>query len=314
MTKIAFIFPGQGSQSVGMGLEWCEESALARETFEEADEALGFSISKLCWEGPESELQLTANTQPAILATSIAISRGVQAAGFSPEIMAGHSLGEYSALVASGSLTFADALNLVRRRGELMQEAVPVGEGAMAAILGLDADAVGSVAEEASEDQVCSVANLNAPTQIVIAGNKEAVERAVELAKQAGARRAVVLPVSAPFHSPLMAPARVGLTPFLEATPFSDLSVPVVTNVDAEPITSGEVARESLIRQVDGAVRWVESIQSMAERAGAKLFVEVGPGTVLTGLVRRIAPAVQAVNVSQPSGLEKLRSKLEGAE
>ena len=314
MTEIAFVFPGQGSQSVGMGLEWSEESALVRETFEEADEALGFSISKLCWEGPESALQLTANTQPAILATSTAILRGVQAAGFSPKVMAGHSLGEYSALVASGSLAFADALGLVRRRGELMQEAVPVGEGSMAAILGLDADAVRSVAEEASEDQVCSVANLNAPTQIVISGHKEAVERAVELATQSGARRAVVLPVSAPFHSPLMAPAREGLTPFLENTPFSDLSVPVVTNVDAEPITSGEVARQSLIRQIDSAVRWVESIQSMAERSATELFVEVGPGTVLTGLVRKIVPGAQTVSVSQPSGLEKLRSKLEGAE
>ncbi len=314
MTRIAFIFPGQGSQSVGMGLEWCAASAIVRETFEEADEALGFPISQLCWEGPESELQLTANTQPAILATSVAILRGIEEAGFGAEIMAGHSLGEYSALVASESLAFADALRLVRRRGELMQEAVPVGEGAMAAILGLDADVVASVAEEASEDQICSVANLNAPTQIVIAGHKAAVERAVEAAKQAGARRAVLLPVSAPFHSRLMAPAREGLTPFLEETPFSGLSVPVVTNVDATPITSGEIARESLIRQVDGAVRWVESIQAMADGSGAELFVEVGPGSVLTGLVRRIAPGVQAVSVSQPSGLNKLRSKLEGAE
>jgi [acyl-carrier-protein] S-malonyltransferase len=314
MKRMAFVFPGQGSQSVGMGLEWADESMVVRETFEEADEALGFSLSKLCWEGPESDLQLTANTQPAILATSVAIQRGVQEAGFVPEIMAGHSLGEYSALVTAGSLTFADALALVRRRGELMQEAVPVGEGAMAAILGLEAAAVAAVAEQASEDQICSVANLNAPTQIVVAGHKEAVERAVVLATEAGARRAVLLPVSAPFHSPLMAPAREGLTPFLEAAAFLDFSTPVVCNVDAQPVTSGDVARQCLIRQVDGPVRWVESIQWMAGEGGVELFVEVGPGTALTGLFRKIVPGVQAVSLSRPSGLEKLRSKLEGAE
>lgn len=312
MMKIGFVFPGQGSQSVGMGQEWAQESAIVKRTFEEADEALGFSISKLCWEGPEDDLQLTANTQPAIVATSVAILRAVQERGITAVIMAGHSLGEYSALVASESLSFSDALSLVRRRGQLMQEAVPVGQGAMAAILGLDAKAVGDVAEQAAEDQVCAVANLNAPSQIVIAGHKEAVDRAVQLASEAGARRAIVLPVSAPFHSPLMAPAREGLTPYLDNTTFSDPSIPIVTNVDAAPITSGSEARQGLIRQVDSPVRWVESVEFMGGEAGVDLFLEVGPGAVLTGLMRRIVPDARAVGLAQPTGLAKLESILEG--
>ncbi|MEJ2085676.1 MAG: ACP S-malonyltransferase [Acidobacteriota bacterium] len=314
MKKTAFLFPGQGSQSVGMGADWVSHSPAAREAFEEADAVLGSPLSKLCWEGPESTLQLTANTQPAILATSVAILRAATDEGLSADIMAGHSLGEYSALVAAGSLSFADALTLVRRRGELMQEAVPVGIGAMAAIIGLAAAEVGAVVSEAAQGQICSIANLNSSNQIVIAGHKEAVDRAVDLAGEAGARRAVVLPVSAPFHSPLMAPAREGLTPFLRAVEFSPLSVPVVTNIDAQPITLGDDAREALIRQVDGPVRWSESTEWMAQEAGVELFVEIGPGTVLTGLARRGLPETRALSLSQPSGLEKLRSILEGGE
>ena len=314
MKKTAFIFPGQGSQSVGMGAEWADHSPVARETFEEADTVLGFALSRLCWEGPESDLQLTANTQPAILAASVAILRSARDEGLSADILAGHSLGEYSALVAAGSLSFADALTLVRRRGELMQEAVPVGVGAMAAIIGLDASQVRSVVIEAAQGQVCSIANLNSVNQIVIGGHREAVDRAVTLAGEAGARRAVVLPVSAPFHSPLMAPAREGLTPFLTAVEFAPLSVPVVTNIDAQPITTGNDARNALIRQVDGPVRWAESTDWMAHEAGVELFVEIGPGTVLTGLARRGLPGARAISLSQPSGLEKLQSVLEGGE
>ena len=311
--KSAFVFPGQGSQSVGMGHEWAEYDSTVRECFEEADDALGFSLSLLCWEGPEKDLQLTANTQPAILATSVAIWRVLNNAGLTPAVMAGHSLGEYSALVAAGCLSFADALILVRRRGELMQEAVPVGEGAMAAILGLEASQVAEIATEAAENQVCSVANLNAPAQTVIAGHRAAVERAVVMAEEGGARRAILLPLSAPFHSPLMAPARVGLTPYLEEVSFVDFLTPVVNNVEAAPIASGELARDGLIRQIDSPVRWVESVQWMSREAGADLFVEVGPGMVLTGLTRRIAPDAQTVSLSRPSGLDKLEKKLEGA-
>lgn len=314
MTVVAFTFPGQGSQSVGMGFDWAERYDIARDTFEQADQCLGWSLSELCWKGPEAELQLTANTQPAILATSVAILRAARSIGLEAQVLAGHSLGEYSALVAADTLAFEDALRLVRRRGELMQEAVPVGEGAMAAVIGLDVATVTSVVEKAAEDQVCTVANLNAPTQIVIAGHKGAVDRAVLLATDAGARRAVVLPVSAPFHSPLMAPAREGLTPLLESVHFADPVVPVVTNIDASPVTEGDSARRSLIRQIDGPVRWWESVEWMAQREEADLFVEVGPGTVLTGLVRRGLREVQTASLEQPSGLEKLMSKLEGGE
>ncbi|MCB1033199.1 MAG: ACP S-malonyltransferase [Acidobacteria bacterium] len=302
--KIAFVFPGQGSQKVGMGQDWAEVSEVARAAFEEADEVLGIPLTRLCWEGPEEELTLTANTQPALLATSVAVLRAVQEAGKSADLVAGHSLGEYTALVAAGVLSFADALRLVRLRGQLMQEAVPVGVGAMAAILGLDTPAVADVARDAADGEVCELANLNSEGQTVIAGHQGAVERAVDLARARGARKAVLLTVSAPFHSSLMAPAREGLTPRLMSTEFRDPSVPVVTNVDARPASSGEAARDAVIRQVDSTVRWTDCISWMAEEGGVGSFVEVGPGKVLTGLNRRIAREARCFSIAEPSSLE----------
>jgi [acyl-carrier-protein] S-malonyltransferase len=306
MPRLAFVFPGQGSQAVGMGRAWVEAFACSRRVFETGDAALSFPLSRLCWEGPEDELQLTANTQPAILAASLAVHCAVAERGITPVLVAGHSLGEYSALVAAGVLDFADALRLVRRRGELMQQAVPVGEGAMAAILGLDAEAVRRVTEQASGDGVCTVANLNSPVQTVIAGHAAAVARAQELATAAGARRVMALAVSAPFHSPLMAPAREGLAPTLRDTSFADPAVPVVTNIDARPVTNGDAARDALERQIDGPVRWVESIEWMVAEGGVEGFVEIGPGAVLTGLIRRIERDVPAINVAEPADLDRL--------
>jgi len=306
MSRVAFVFPGQGAQKVGMGQDWAQASKAARAAFDEASGALGFDIAALCWQGPAEDLQRTENTQPAILTTSIAIWRAAREQLPAPDVVAGHSLGEYSALVAAGVLEFADAVRLVRARGRLMQEAVPEGEGAMAAILGLEAAAVEALAAEASEDGVCAAANFNAPEQTVVAGDRRAVERAVEIAKQRGAKRAVLLAVSAPFHSPLMAPARAGLEPLLEDTDFADAAVPVVTNVDALPVTEGAASREALGRQVDGAVRWVESIERMREEFAIETFIEIGPGSVLSGLIRRIAPGAQVVSLSETTGLEKL--------
>lgn len=305
---IAFVFPGQGSQKVGMGRSWAEAHAAARRSFEEADEALGWPLSRLCWEGPADELQLTPNTQPAILATSVAIYRVVAERGRGAAVMAGHSLGEYTAHVAAGTLSFADALRLVRRRGELMQEAVPVGEGAMAAVLGLDPQQVAEAAAEAAEGQVCAVANFNSPEQTVIAGHREAVARAVGIAERRGARRALLLPVSAPFHCPLMAPAREALTPMLEQVPFNDPRVPVVSNVDAAPVRSGSAARRALIRQVDSPVRWSESVRWMAHETGVSRFVEIGPGTVLSGLIRRTEPGCSCTSLNEPEALAGLES------
>jgi len=307
MTRTAFVFPGQGSQRVGMGRAWFDAFPLARETFEEADECLGLALSTLCFQGPEEDLQLTANTQPAILTASVAAWRVASEAGLEPALLAGHSLGEYTAHVAAGTLAFADAVRLVRRRGELMQAAVPVGEGAMAAILGLDGAAAARIAEAASRPgEICAVANYNAPTQIVLAGHAAAVERAIAAAGEAGARRAIPLPVSAPFHSPLMTPAREGLAPDLEATTFADPRPAVVVNIDARPVTTGEAARDALIRQIDGAVRWVESVEWMASEGRIERFVEIGPGSVLRGLVRKIVPAVSTVGVAEPGDLEGL--------
>jgi [acyl-carrier-protein] S-malonyltransferase len=315
--KVALVFPGQGSQKVGMGRAWAEAAAWAetakeaRRTFEEADEALGFPLSRLCWEGPEEELGLTANTQPALLATSIAIHRALGSAGLQvePAAVAGHSLGEYSALVAAGALGFADALRLVRRRGQLMQEAVPVGVGAMAALIGLDDQASAAVAADAANDgdtEVCVVANYNSPGQTVLAGHKAAIDRAVVLARERGARKATLLPVSAPFHSPLMRPARDGMAPALAAVGFRDPRVPVVTNVDAAPVATGEAARDALVRQIDSPVRWVESVRWMHESAGVQVFLEVGSGNVLTGLNRRIATGTVCTSLSDPEQLRKL--------
>lgn len=305
MTNLAFVFPGQGSQKVGMGRDWAEAFPEARAVFEEADSVLGFELTRLCWEGPEEELILTANLQPALVATSVAILRAVETTGARPVAVAGHSLGEYSALVSAGTLGLADALRLTRRRGELMQEAVPVGEGAMAAILALPDDAVREIVAEAAGGDVLSVANLNAPGQVVVAGHRAAVERAVELARERRGKPRM-LPVSAPFHCPLMRPAREGLEPLLAETAFRDPAVPVVTNVDARPAASGDAAREALARQVDGPVRWVESVEWMADEAGVTAFVEVGPGSVLLNTIKRIRPDAGRIELKGPDDLANL--------
>jgi [acyl-carrier-protein] S-malonyltransferase len=320
--KIAFVFPGQGSQKVGMGRAWADLSAAARRTFEEADDALGFPLSKLCWEGPEDELGLTVNTQPALLTVSTAIHRALAEGAvpgtetLQPLVMAGHSLGEYSALVAAGALDLGEALRLVRRRGQLMQEAVPVGVGAMAAVIGLDTEGVTALAADAaaaaSMGSICAVANLNGPGQTVIAGHKAAVDRAVAMAKDRGARKATLLAVSAPFHSPLMRPAREGMEKELARATFRDPRPPVVTNVDAAPVTAGDAAREALVRQIDSPVRWVETVQRMVADFGVDTFLEVGPGTVLCGLNRRIAQGTMSASLADPEQVRKLLSGDEG--
>lgn len=315
--KTAFLFPGQGSQKIGMGRAWAEEYPVARAVFDEASEALGFDLAALCWHGPEAELQLTANTQPAILAVSVAIEQVLAASGFAGPALtavAGHSLGEYSALVSAGVLGLADAVRLVRRRGELMQAAVPVGVGAMAAILGLDPAAVAALADEAAAPaagEVCAVANYNSPEQTVIAGHKAAVERAMALARERGAKRALPLPVSAPFHCALMRPAREGLAPMLAATAFAAARVPVVVNIDARPVSDGDALRDSLLRQIDGPVRWVESVRWLHDEMGVRSFIEVGPGSVLTGLVKRIVPGAVAASLSDPAGLAAIAAARE---
>jgi [acyl-carrier-protein] S-malonyltransferase len=305
-TLPAWVFPGQGSQKVGMGRAWAERHPEARAAFEEADDRLGFALSTLCWEGPEEELRRTANTQPALLATSVAILRVLEAAGARPAAAAGHSLGEYSALVAAGALDYGDALALVRRRGELMQEAVPEGEGAMAAILGLDAAAVQEVAAEAAGGQICAVANFNAPGQTVIAGHAPAVERAIALAGARGAKKVVRLPVSAPFHCALMRPAREAMAELLAGTRFEDPAFPVVVNADAVAVTTGDPARDALVRQIDSPVRWVESIDRMVRELGIHSFIEVGPGKVLCALIRRIAPGSVQASLDEPDALAEL--------
>ncbi len=318
--KTALLFPGQGSQKLGMGRAWAENFAEARAAFDEASEALALDVAALCWEGPEAELQLTANTQPAILTASVAVARVLAARGFAPAALAavaGHSLGEYSALVVAGVLPLAEAVRLVRRRGELMQEAVPVGDGAMAAILGLDADAVRLLAADATAagapGDVCSVANYNSPEQTVIAGHHAAVERAMVLARERGAKRALPLPVSAPFHCALMRPARTGLAPMLAATAFAAARMPVVTNIDARPESAGDALRDALERQIDGPVRWVESVRFMHDEMGVRRFVEVGPGSVLSGLVKRIVPGVATLSVAEPAALDALLASGAGA-
>src|SRR5215211_1466339 len=312
---IAFIFPGQGSQAPGMGRELAEAYAAAREVFEEADEALGFALSRLCFEGPAEELQLTENTQPAILATSVAALRAAEGEGLPrPDFVAGHSLGEYSALVAAGALSLRDAVSVVRKRGRYMQEAVPVGAGAMAAVLGADIETVEAVCREAArEGEICSPANLNSSHQIVIAGSAAAVERALPILKERGAKRAISLKVSAPFHCALMLPAQERLSADLDLIEFKDLSVPLVTNVDAAVIRTGAEARAALVRQVTSPVRWRESLELLA-RGGVRTFVEVGPGKVLTGLVRQTAPRARGLNVEDAASLGSARAALtEGA-
>lgn len=306
MNQTAFVFPGQGSQKVGMGQSWVAEFPEAREVFEAADKALNFSLSELCWQGPDEDLRLTANTQPAILTASIAVFRVLQSRGIVAHVVGGHSLGEYSALVAADALRFEDALRLVRKRGQAMQEAVPVGVGAMAAILGLDGERVAELAAEASSRGVCSIANLNSPEQTVIAGSTEAVERAIEIAGEQGAKRAILLPVSAPFHCALMKPARDAMVPLLEEAEFRDPSIPVICNVDARPVTTAAEARSALIRQIDGTVRWTESVTWMSEQCGVERFLEVGPGSVLSGLIRRTVSGQRPLPIGDPSALGKL--------
>jgi [acyl-carrier-protein] S-malonyltransferase len=305
MSKTAFLFPGQGSQKAGMGKSSAEAFAEAREVFDRADHALGFSLSKLCFEGPEEELQLTENTQPAILATSVALFRVLASRGLTPDFVAGHSLGEYSALVSVDSLQLEDALTLVRKRGRYMQEAVPVGVGAMAALLGLSAEAVKEICQEVAGDQVVEPANFNGGGQVVIAGHREAVDRVSGLAKERGARRAVALPVSAPFHCRLMRPAAERLALDLKDATFNDLSAPLVNNVDAASIRKGTEARDGLERQVASPVRWEESIVRLLND-GVTRFVEVGPGKVLTGLVRKVDRQVRVASVEDPAGVEKV--------
>ena len=301
---IAFLFPGQGSQAVGMGKDLAEHHPVARQTFEEADDALGIKISQLCFEGPEDELRLTENTQPAILTVSVAAWRVLQEKGINPAFVAGHSLGEYSAHVAAGTMGFADAVRTVRNRGKFMQEAVPVGIGSMAAILGLAPDAVSGICNDAAQGEVCESANINSPEQIVISGHVAAVERAVVLATERGAKRAKVLPVSAPFHCSLMKPAQEKLAEVLAALQLASPRFLVVCNVDAQPVENPERAREALARQVTGSVRWSESMQWLIA-TGVQTFVEVGPGKVLCGLMRQIDRSKKCVNVEDETSLQK---------
>jgi len=303
--KTAFLFPGQGSQFAGMGRSLAESSTIARQTFEEADDALGFSLSTLCFEGPEDALKLTENTQPALVAASTASWRVLADRGLRPDYVAGHSLGEYSALVAAGSLAFADALRLVRQRGQAMQRAVPAGVGAMAALLKLPTGTLDGILAAAAEGEVVSAANYNSPDQIVIAGHAGAVARAMELAKAAGAKRAIALPVSAPFHCALMTPAQQEMRPLLEAATFLDLQFPLVNNWQASEITTGVAARQGLVEQIPSPVRWEESVRLLAS-FGVTRALEVGPGAVLMGLVRNITPEIITVRAGEASDLAVL--------
>ena len=300
---IAYIFPGQGSQYAGMGKDLAEKFPAAKQVFEEADDALGFALSELCFNGPPEQLQLTENTQPAILTTSVAALRAMETEGFAgPDFVAGHSLGEYSAIVASGALTLGDAVRTVRARGRYMQEAVPVGAGAMAAILGATLEVVTAACAEAGAGEVCSPANINSPSQVVIAGETGAIDRAIELLKERGAKRAIKLNVSAPFHCEMMRPAQERLAADLTRIAFNDLVMPLVTNVDASAIKTGAEARDALVRQVSQPVRWLASVEFLASQ-GVQSFIEVGPGKVLSGLVRQINRDLRCVNIEDEATL-----------
>jgi [acyl-carrier-protein] S-malonyltransferase len=302
--KIAFLFPGQGSQEVGMGRALAEASTRAAAVWQDADAALGFSLSRLCFEGPADELALTANTQPAVLTASVAAAAVLAERGLRPDLVAGHSLGEYSALVVAGALSFREAVTLVRERGEFMQDAVPVGVGAMAALLGVDLTVAEEVCAESAEGEVVGVANINAPGQVVIAGHKAAVERAVRAAAARGGRKSVMLPVSAPFHSALMAPAAVRLGEALARVPVADPRIPVVRNVDAGVTTAADEVKPFLVQQVASPVRWTDCVGRLA-REGATHFFEVGPGRVLTGLLKRTLSDVRGHAVEDPASLAK---------
>ncbi len=302
--QIAFLFPGQGSQAVGMGKELAEKYPVARQTFEEADAALGYKLSQLCFEGPEEKLRLTEITQPAILTASVAALRVLREKGVSPNFVAGHSLGEYSAHVAAGTLDFSDAALTVRNRGKYMQEAVPVGVGAMAAILGMDLEKVAAVCADAAQGEVCEPANINSSEQIVISGNVAAVERATKLASERGAKRAIMLSVSAPFHCSLMKSAQDRLAADLGSLRLQKPAIPVVCNVDAAVIDDPDPAREALVRQVTGSVKWDQSVRLLIAK-GMQVLVEVGPGKVLCGLMRQIDRSKSALNVGDDASLQK---------
>jgi len=305
----AFLFPGQGSQAVGMGKKLAERYPTARRVFEEADEVLGYNLSQVCFAGPEEKLRLTEITQPAILTVSMAAFRVLRECGTAPDFVAGHSLGEYSAHVAAGTISFSDAVRTVRNRGKYMQEAVPVGIGAMAAILGMELEKVAQVCAEAAQGEVCEAANVNSPEQIVIAGHTGAVERATKLAAERGAKKAKILPVSAPFHSSLMKPAQDRLAADLNALTLNPLSIPVVSNVDAQVVTSGEEARDALVRQVTGSVKWEQSVRLLISRQ-VERFVEVGPGKVLWGLMRQIDRRPTSLYVADELSLHKTLEQL----
>jgi [acyl-carrier-protein] S-malonyltransferase len=305
----AFVFPGQGSQFAGMGKDVAERFPTARRVFDEIDDALGYSISKLCFEGPDDQLKLTQNTQPAILAVSSAIHAVLEELGATRrDLVAGHSLGEYSAIVSVGGLTAPEAAKIVHLRGTFMQEAVPAGTGAMAALIGPSVDDARAICEEAAQGEVVSVANINAPGQIVIAGTKAAVDRAIEVAKKRGVRRAVPLPVSAPFHCALMKPAEERLKPVLDEAQLKDLWMSLISNVDASPIGTAHAVRNALVRQVASPVRWVESVEKMIAM-GVRRIVEIGPGSVLTGLIKRIDSTVELINVSDVPSIESFVAK-----
>jgi [acyl-carrier-protein] S-malonyltransferase len=307
--QIAFLFPGQGSQAVGMGKELAEKYASARQTFDEADEALGYKLSQLCFEGPEEKLRMTEITQPAILTASTAAWRVLKDKGISPAFTAGHSLGEYSAHVAAGTMSFSDAVRTVRNRGKYMQEAVPVGVGAMAAILGMDLEKLTAVCADAALGEVCQPANINSPEQVVISGHTAAVERASKLASERGAKRAVMLSVSAPFHCSLMMPAQERLAADLKSVQFRRAEVPVVCNVDAVFLEEADPARDALVRQVTGAVKWDQSMRLLIAK-GIQMFVEVGPGKVLCGLMRQIDRSKTYLNVGDEASLQKTLAQL----
>lgn len=311
MSTIAFLFPGQGSQSVGMGKDLSGKYAIARQTFAEADEALGYKLSHLCFEGPEDQLRMTEITQPAILATSVAVWRVLNENGLKCSFVAGHSLGEYSAHVAARTMQFADAVRTVRNRGKYMQEAVSVGVGAMAAVLGMNFDTVNAVCRDAAQGQICEPANVNSPEQIVISGHASAVERAAKLAGERGAKRAIMLPVSAPFHCALMQPAQDRLAADLSSATLLHPQIPVACNVDAALVDSAERSRDALIRQVTGSVKWEQCMRLLIAK-GVQTFVEVGPGKVLRGLMRQIDRSKTCLNVEDEASLTSMLQHFAG--